>query len=77
MTGRLSRQWSKTAIKTSLFKTDFIREKEMLHDRQRGDLELVCGSGNVFRDLGHPDPEAMHLKAIVAAKIIGSWATRN
>jgi hypothetical protein len=49
----------------------------MLHDRQRGDLELVCGSGNVFRDLGHPDPEAMHLKAIVAAKIIGSWATRN
>jgi predicted XRE-type DNA-binding protein len=35
------------------------------------DFELVHGSGNVFRDLGHPNPEASQLKAILAAKIIG------
>jgi predicted XRE-type DNA-binding protein len=35
------------------------------------DLELVHGSGNVFRDLGHPNPEVSQLKAILAAKIIG------
>ncbi len=35
------------------------------------DMELVHGSGNVFRDLGHPNPEVSQLKAILAAKIIG------
>ena len=35
------------------------------------DLELVHGSGNVFRDLGIANPEAEQLKAILAAKIIG------
>jgi predicted XRE-type DNA-binding protein len=35
------------------------------------DFELVHGSGNVFRDLGHPNPEASQLKAILAARIIG------
>ena len=35
------------------------------------DLELVHGSGNVFRDLGHANPEALQLKAILAAKIVG------
>ena len=34
------------------------------------DFELVRGSGNVFRDLGHPNPEASQLKAILATKII-------
>ena len=34
------------------------------------DIELVHGSGNVFRDLGLPNPEAEQLKAILAAKII-------
>lgn len=34
------------------------------------DFELVRGSGNVFRDLGHPNPEVLQLKAILAAKII-------
>lgn len=34
-------------------------------------LELVHGSGNVFRDFGHPNAEAEQLKAILAAKIIG------
>lgn len=35
------------------------------------DLELVRGSGNVFRDLGRPNAEALQLKAELAAKIIG------
>jgi hypothetical protein len=35
------------------------------------DMELIHGSGNVFRDLGLPSPEVEQLKAILAAKIIG------
>jgi len=34
------------------------------------DLELVRGSGNVFRDLGHPNADAEQLRAILAAEII-------
>ena len=34
------------------------------------DLEIVRGSGNVFRDLGYPDADAQQLKAILAAQII-------
>jgi predicted XRE-type DNA-binding protein len=35
------------------------------------ELELVRGSGNVFRDFGYVDAEALHLKAKLAARIIG------
>ena len=35
------------------------------------DVELIHGSGNVFRDLGLPNPEVEQLKAILATKIIG------
>jgi len=35
------------------------------------DMELIHGSGNVFRDLGLPNSEVEQLKAILAAKIIG------
>lgn len=35
------------------------------------DLELVRGSGNVFRDLGHADHALKQARAILAAKIIG------
>lgn len=35
------------------------------------DMELIQGSGNVFRDLGHPNPELEQLRSILAAKIIG------
>jgi predicted XRE-type DNA-binding protein len=35
------------------------------------DMELIHGSGNVFRDLGLPNPEIQQLKAILAAEIIG------
>ena len=37
----------------------------------KGDFELVRGSGNVFRDLGHPDADILQGKAILAARIIG------
>ena len=33
-------------------------------------LELMRGSGNVYRDLGHPDADVLQLKAILAAEII-------
>jgi predicted XRE-type DNA-binding protein len=33
-------------------------------------LEVVRGSGNVFRDLGHENADAQQLKAILAAEII-------
>lgn len=35
------------------------------------DLELVSGSGNVFRDLGKPNADLTQTRAILAAKIIG------
>ena len=41
------------------------------------DIELVHGSGNVFRDLGLPNPEAEQLKAILAAKIIAVLDSEN
>lgn len=34
------------------------------------DFDLVRGSGNVFRDFGHPDAELEQLRAILAARII-------
>ncbi len=34
-------------------------------------IELVHGSGNVFRDFGDPNADIEQLKAILAAKIIG------
>jgi predicted XRE-type DNA-binding protein len=37
----------------------------------KDDRVLVRGSGNVFRDLGHPDADILHAKAVLAAKIIG------
>ncbi len=33
-------------------------------------IEIVRGSGNVFRDLGDPNPDVAQLKAILAAQII-------
>ncbi len=34
------------------------------------DMELIRGSGNVFRDLGYPDAELRQAKALLAAEII-------
>ena len=33
-------------------------------------LELIHGSGNIFRDLGHPNPDVELMKALLAAEII-------
>jgi predicted XRE-type DNA-binding protein len=33
-------------------------------------LEVVRGSGNAFRDLGHKNADAKHFKAILAAEIV-------
>ncbi len=35
------------------------------------DMELVRGTGNVFRDLGLPNANLEQLRAILAAKIVG------
>ena len=35
------------------------------------EIEIIRGSGNVFRDLGHPDADREQLRALLAAKIIG------
>jgi predicted XRE-type DNA-binding protein len=39
--------------------------------------ELVHGSGNLFRDLRLPNPEAEQLKAVLAAKIIAVLDTQS
>jgi predicted XRE-type DNA-binding protein len=41
------------------------------------DFELVHGSGNVFRDLGLPNPDLEQLRAIVAAQILGVLQDRQ
>lgn len=34
------------------------------------DMELIRGSGNVFRDFGYPDAELRQAKALLAAEIV-------
>lgn len=33
-------------------------------------MELIHGSGNIFRDIGHPNPDVELMKALLAAQII-------
>ncbi len=40
-------------------------------------LELVHGSGNVFRDLGHPNADVEQMKSILAAQIIATLDDRS
>ncbi len=35
-------------------------------------IEIVRGSDNIFRDFGHADADLLHLKAQLAARIIGA-----
>ena len=35
------------------------------------DFDIVRGSGNVFRDLGHPDADREQLRSLLAARILG------
>jgi predicted XRE-type DNA-binding protein len=37
----------------------------------RNDFDIIRGSGNVFRDLGHPDSDREQLRALLAARIVG------
>lgn len=37
-------------------------------------LEVIHGSGNIFRDFGYPDADARQLKASLAAQIIKTLA---
>lgn len=41
-----------------------------MNDNMGDDLEVVRGSGNVFRDLGLPNPDLEQLRAILAARIV-------
>lgn len=41
------------------------------------DFELVRGSGNVFRDLGLPNPELEQFRALLAAQIIKTLDSRK
>jgi len=46
------------------------------------DMEVIRGSGNVFRDVGRPDADAEQLRAILAAEIIrtldnNGWSVRK
>jgi predicted XRE-type DNA-binding protein len=40
-------------------------------------LEIIRGSGNLFRDLGHENADAEQFKAILAAEIIKSLDRRR
>ena len=40
-------------------------------------IELVRGSGNVFRDFGNPNADVQQLKALLAAEIIGILGDRK
>jgi predicted XRE-type DNA-binding protein len=42
----------------------------------KDELETVHGSGNVFRDFGHPDADIRRAKAIPAARIVGIFDDR-
>jgi predicted XRE-type DNA-binding protein len=41
------------------------------------DSEIIRGSGNIFRDLGHPGADREQLRALLAAQIIGVLEDRH
>lgn len=41
------------------------------------EFDIVRGSGNVFRDLGHPDADSEQLRSLLAARIIGVLDARK
>lgn len=40
-------------------------------------LEVVRGSGNIFRDFGMPDPETRQLKAMLAVQVVKALDARK
>ncbi len=49
----------------------------MMTNKPEEELELVRGSGNVFRDASLPNPDLQQAKAILSTKIIGILDDRN
>lgn len=43
----------------------------------KDEFDIIRGSGNVFRDLGHPDADREQLRALLAARIIGVLDARK
>jgi predicted XRE-type DNA-binding protein len=41
------------------------------------EMEVIRGSGHLFRDLGYPDADVEHLKSALAARIIGVLDARQ
>jgi len=41
------------------------------------EFELIEGSGNVYRDLGDPEADIKHAKAVLAARIIATLDDRG
>ena len=41
------------------------------------EFELIEGSGNVYRDLGDPEADLKHAKAVLAARIIATLEERE
>jgi len=41
------------------------------------ELEVIRGTGNVFRDFSHADADREHLKAVLAAQVIRVLDARN
>ena len=56
---------SKQGIETPQREIDLTKDRLMKSEK----LEVVRGSGNVFRDLGHTNADAEQFKAILAAEI--------
>lgn len=43
----------------------------------KDDPNIIHGSGNIFRDFGHPDADREQLRALLAARIVGVLDDRN
>jgi len=41
------------------------------------EFDIIRGSGNVFRDLDHPDADREQLRALLTARIIGTLDVRG
>jgi predicted XRE-type DNA-binding protein len=71
---------SRTGIKTPKAEIDLIRQRlRRVKDAAMTNepIEIVRGSGNVFRDFAHPDSDREQLRAILAARIIGVLGERR
>ena len=67
---------SKSGIETPKSDIDLVKTRLVQLRRElfamNEELELVHGSGNVFRDLDDPDADLKQAKAVLAARIIAA-----